>query len=186
MDLKDIDLLKLQTLAMQNDKTTQALCAVLTPQLQQVANEIDKCVLLARVDNLSEEILDELAYELHIDWYDASASVEVKRALIKNSDKVHMYLGTPYAVNQVVRDYFGDGYMEAWYEYGSTYPHFRVITSNLAVMGEEAERFANAVEKVKQGVARLEAVVILMSAEFPFYSGFAIQIGDYLIIEQVV
>ncbi len=186
MDLKTIDLLKLQTLAMQQDKTTQALCAALTPQLQELVNKLVLCLLLSKVDDLPEAILDELAYELHVEWYDATAAIEIKRALVKNSDKVHLYRGTPYAVEQVVQDYFGDGYMEAWHEYGSTYPHFRVVTSNSAVTGEDATRFANAIEKVKQGVAKLESVVISMQAEMNVYFGNVIQTGDFITIEQVV
>jgi len=123
------DLLKLQTPYMQEDLTTQALCAVLGSLLQQMADEINKIIILARVDYLTEEILDQLAYELHIEWYDSTASLAVKRALIKSSDRVHMYLGTPYAVSQVVNDYLNHGTLQEWFEYGGDPYHFRVLTT---------------------------------------------------------
>ncbi len=65
MDLNNIDLLKLQTAYMQDDPTTRAMCAALTPQLQRVANELSQILLLGNVDGLPENVLDELAYVLH-------------------------------------------------------------------------------------------------------------------------
>ena len=127
--LTQFDLLGLQTPYMQEDPTTQALCVVLGPLLMQVANEINKAILLARVDYLSEAVLDQLAYELHIEWYDSTADISVKKALIKNSDRVHMHLGTPYAVTQVINDYLNHGTLQEWFEYGGDPYHFRVLTT---------------------------------------------------------
>lgn len=185
-DLKNVDLLKLQTKHMQQDPTTQAMCAALSPQFRQVAEEVKNCLIVPRVDELPEEILDALAYELHVDWYDATASIDVKRNLIKNSDKVHMYLGTPYAVEQVVQDYFGDGYVEEWFEYNGQPYHFRVVTSNPSVTGEQANQFAKAVEKVKNLRSRLEQVIISMTGEMQLYFSNVLQTGDYMEIRQVV
>lgn len=186
MDLNNIDLLKLQTAYMQEDPTTKALCAALNPQLQEIANSLVKALILAKVDSLSEELLDELAYELHVDWYDAKATIDVKRNLIKNSDKVHMFLGTPYAVEQVVQDYFGDGQVEEWFDYGGQPYYFRVVTENSAVTGELADQFANAVDAVKNKRSRLEAVIVSMTGEMNMYFGNVLQTGDNITIEQVV
>lgn len=186
MDLKNVDLLALQTKHMQKDLTTKGLCAALTPQLKSIANKIDLCLLLSRVDYLPKKILDELADELHIEWYDASADIDVKRSLIKSSDLVHMYLGTPFAVEQVVEDYFGDGYVEEWFEYGGESYRFRVVTSNSAVTGDLANQFASAIEKVKRRSTRLEQVIVSLTAEMPIYFGNVIHTGDFITIEQVV
>lgn len=184
--MKDMDLVKLQTQYMQKDKTTQAMCATLTCHLQQVFQDIQKCLILARVDYLPEDVLDELAHELHIEWYDATADIDVKRALIKNSDKVHMHLGTPYAVEQVVEDYFGEGKVEEWFDYGGQPYYFRVITPNAAVTSEQANQFAQAVEKVKNARSRLEQVIVSMTADHNLYVGIILQMGDQYTVEQVV
>lgn len=186
MNLKDVDLFALQTKYMQQDPTTKAMCAALTPQFKQIANEVKNCVIFARIDELPEEILDELAFELHIEWYDANASIDVKRALIKSSDIVHMYHGTPYAIERVVQDYFGDGHVEEWWEYGGQPYHFRVVTSNAAVTGEFASQFAKAIEKVKRKSTRLEQVIVAMTADFPIYFANVLHTGDFIMVEQVV
>lgn len=171
---------------MKNDKTTQAMCAALNPQLQNIANEIDKCKLLSRVDELPEEILDQLAYELHIDWYDINAQIDAKRRIVKNSDKVHMFLGTAFAIEQVVQDYFGDGTVEDWYEYSGNPPYFRIVTTNPSITSDEADRFAMAIEKVKRGTSRLEAIVLTMAGDLASNFCFIVHTGDVYTVEQVV
>ncbi len=186
MQLENIDLLKLQTKFMQQDKTTQGFCGALTPKLQDIAGIIKNCMLLARVQKLQESVLDELAYELLVDWYDATADISIKRELIKNSDKVHMYMGTPYSVEQVVQDYFGDGYVEEWFQYGGEPFHFQVITSNSSATSELAERFTKAIEKVKRKSTVLDQVIIEMAAELPVFYGTVLHVGDVYTVEQVV
>lgn len=184
--LSNVDLLSLQTSYMKQDPTTRALCVALTPQFRQLADEVKVCLILARVNELDSAALDELAWQMHVDWYDANASVEIKRKLIKNAIKVHRYRGTPYAVEQVVRDYFGDGHVEEWFEYGGEPYHFRVVTSNPSVTAEQANQFAMAVDKVKNIRSRLEQVIISMSAEMQLFFGHVLHTGDHITIEQVV
>ncbi len=186
MNLENIDLLKLQTKYMQEDISTQGFCAALTPQLRTVASMIKNSLILARINQLPEDILDELAYELHVEWYDAAADISVKRELIKNSDKVHMYMGTPYAIEQVVQDYFGDGYVEEWFQYEGDPYHFRVITSNPSVTSDLADRFTKAIETVKRKSTILDQVIVEMAAELPMIYGFVLHTGDVYTVEQVV
>lgn len=120
MNLSNVDLLKLQTSFMKGDLTTQGLCAALTPQLQAVYQQIIKALILPLISldssKISEQLLDLLAYDLHVDWYDATADFDTKVSLIKNSDLVHSYHGTKYAVQQVAREYFPDAVIEEWFE----------------------------------------------------------------------
>lgn len=186
MELKNVDLLKLQTKFMQQDSTTQALCAALTPKIQEVAEDVKQCLILARVDELSEELLDELAWELHIEWYDANASIDVKRNLIKNSDKVHKFLGTPYAVEQVIQDYFGDGTVEEWFEYNGEPYMFNVVTTNPSVTAELANQFTMAVDSVKNMRSKLDQIIVSLSADVSINFAGVIHTGDNITIEQVV
>lgn len=186
MNLKDVNLLSLQTKYMQLDKTTQALCAALTPQFRQMADDIKACLIYARVNELNSEVLDELAWQMNIDWYDPTADIDVRRTLIKNALKIYQFRGTPYAVEQVIQDYFGDGAVEEWFEYNGDPYHFQVVTSNSAVTGELATQFTQAVEKVKRLSTILDQVIVSMTAEFNLYIGNVIQTGDFITVEQVV
>jgi phage tail P2-like protein len=186
MYLNNVELLSLQTGYMQQDSFTKAMCYALTPRFLEVAGEVKTCLIIPNVDYLQEAVLDELAWELHVDWYDAAAPIEVKRNLIKNSDKVHMTLGTPYSVEQVVYDYFGDGNMEEWFEYGGEPYHFRIVTSNPSVTSDMANQFVKAINAVKRGSTILDEVIVDMSAELQLYFANVFHTGDVITIEQVV
>lgn len=83
-----------------------------------------------KIDQLSDAELDEMAWELNIQWYDSTAPIAAKRAVIRNSDRVYAKLGTPYAVEQIVADYFGTGEVREWYQYGGQPHHFKVPDRN--------------------------------------------------------
>jgi phage tail P2-like protein len=176
MDLSNIDLLSLQSKFMQQDLTTQALCSALTPQFQQLASEIQACLIYTRIDELDDQILDEVAWQMHVDWYDPKADIVIKRQLVKKSLKVHRYRGTPYAVEEVLKDYFDDAEVKEWFEYGGDPYMFKVIVRNQAVSGELADRFTMALNSVKNLRSHLEEIV------FGLFCSDTIYCSDSLII----
>lgn len=185
-DLKTVDLLELQTGYMKQDPTTQALCAALTPQLQQIANEVKLCLIYSRIDELAEPVLDELAWQMKIDWYDATTDVEVKRQLIKTAPAIKRCLGTPYAVEEVVKIYFGDGELQEWFDYGGVPGKFKVLTNNSAVTGELAQQFIRVLDAVKRKSSHLEEIIIALSGDMNLYYAGVVHTGDFLEIRQVV
>lgn len=113
-----------------------------------------------KLDLLDEAQLDEMAWELNIRWYDSTAPISVKRALIRSSDLVYAKMGTRYAVEQVTRDYFGSGGVREWFEYGGRPHHFRVnIDLQDVLLGPEMiEEFRGIVKEVKRLSSWLDAI----------------------------
>ena len=88
--------------ALKNDPDMMALAQTISAQLQTTAAEVRKNIIYARIDELDEATLDVLAYDLHVDWYDYSYPIEVKRRTIRDSIQVHRRLGTKYAVEKAL------------------------------------------------------------------------------------
>jgi len=186
MELSNVDLLSLQSGYMQKDTTTIALCKALTPQFQQLATETKLCLIYARIDDLDEPVIDELAWQMHVDWYDAAADISIKRQLIKTSIIVHMYRGTPYAVEQVIMTHFGDGHVEEWFDYGGEPGMFKVVTANASVTAELAAQFTRILNSAKRASAHLEEIIITLSGEMDVYLGTIVHTGDFIEVRQVV
>lgn len=182
MEIKQIDLLKLQSEHMKSDPTTIDLCNTLSTAFNNINPQI--CNIHLSLDYLQESVLDELAIEKNIFWYDSNASIETKVKIIKNAEKVFKYLGTNYAVEQVIEDYFGDGEILEWYDYNGSPYHFKVKTSNLQVTEELAQQFTDAVNKVKRLSTRLEEVVVNFSATVDINYGFALHGKDTITLSQ--
>lgn len=133
---------------LKNDPNMLAIARAVAEQLRQTAQQIRKNVIYARIDELDEQTLDVLAYDLHVDWYDYSYPVEVKRQTIKDSVKIHRKLGTKYAVETALGAVFPGTTVKEWFEYGGDPFMFKVIIG-ATDSGVSADKQAAVLERVR-------------------------------------
>ena len=104
-------------------QNTVDVARAIDERLQEINAWSDLVLLLPNIDSLSAELLDHLAYQFHVDFYDSSMSLQEKRSLVKNSIKWHMRKGTPAAVEEMVATVFESADTEEWFDYdGEEYP----------------------------------------------------------------
>ena len=82
--------------------------------------------IYSKIDSLPEDVLDILAQDLKVDWYDYNAEIEVKRRTIKDNWHVHKKMGTKSAVETAVSDVWPISVVEEWFDYSGDPYHFRV------------------------------------------------------------
>lgn len=186
IDIYEVKLLDLLPPNLRHDPDIIAASKAVDDEFLLVVNEAKHCIIMPRIDELESDLVDLLAWERHVDFYDTSLPLEIRRTLVKNSIRWHKRKGTPAAVEEIVTEIFGEGQVEEWFEYGGQPYHFRVVTSNAAVTGELASQFAKAIEKVKRKSTRLEQVIVAMTADFPIYFANVLHTGDFIMVEQVV
>lgn len=174
MKLADIDFLKLLPNFMRGDDAVRGLAAAIDEIIPGLASAIDKLSTWDHIDELSEAELDDLAWELNIPWYDASASLEIKRNVIKDSDMIHKHIGTKWAVENIIKTYFGDGYIMEWFEYGGAPGHFQVHSSNPSLNNERLTEFLDLLNKTKRASAKLDGISIELGAELVLSAGLAL------------
>ena len=147
-DIYSIDFTRSLPPALKDDPKMIALARTIAEQLQITARQIEKNIIYARIDELDEQTLDVLAYDLHVDWYDYSYPIEVKRQTIKDSVKVHRKLGTKYAVETALGAVYPGTKVKEWFEYGGKPFMFRVIIG-ATTAGISADRQAAVLERVR-------------------------------------
>lgn len=174
MKLSDIQFIKLLPQFMQNDDAVKGLANAIDKIVPDIADSIRKLSTWDHIDELSHAELDDLAWELNILWYDTTATIDVKRALIKDSDKVYAHLGTKWAVENVIKTYFGDGRIEEWFEYGGEPGHFQVLSSNPSINNERLTEFLNLLSKIKRASAKLDSIILTLDAELVLSTGVAL------------
>ena len=86
--------------ALKKDHKMVALANATAAALLDTSGIMNSVLIYSRFDELPEELVDILAYDLHVDWYDYSYPIEVKRRTIRDSIQVHRRLGTKYAVEK--------------------------------------------------------------------------------------
>ena len=161
MRIATADILKLIPEFMHDDEAVKGLAASVNKLIREPAQKIKTVRVWDQIDQLDDAQLDELAYELDIDWYNSSLPLENKRASIKISDLVHSRRGTKWAVEELITAYISTGFVMEWHEKGYVNPrpyHFSVFTNNRNVTDSMLKEFSN-IAKVAMSVrSRLDGV----------------------------
>lgn len=173
MKLNDVDILELLPGWMQEDTSIKALAIGTNEETRRIFDLTGVLTRWDKINTLGEGYLDSLARELNIPWYRTDAPIDTKRRIILNSDLVHKILGTKKAVEMVVNDYFEDGEVREWFEYGGVPYHFRVVSENSSSVEEKAAMFLQLLNTVKRKSAWLDALAILISCIAQVYAGAA-------------
>lgn len=78
INLTDINVQKLLPSSINSDNNIKAIAKSLDSPLDDVAKKIECCLLLPRLDELPENVVDELAWHYHVDFYEDTLPVEKK------------------------------------------------------------------------------------------------------------
>jgi len=168
-DIYTINLLDILPASIREDPQVQAMAAAITPELQAVSANIAQCILIPRVIKLQDpdyplefpdEVLDVLAWGIHVDFYEPDLAIEQKRELIRNSGAWHRRKGTKWAVEQVVSIVFPTAVVTEWFEYGGEPFHFRLETDQTLAGDVDLDRLVRMINATKNTRSHLENVTI--------------------------
>ena len=124
---------------LREDANMHALAASISEALARRVTEIDRVSIYAHIDELPEELLDILARDFKVDWYDFDYTMEQKRKTLKDSFLVHRHLGTKFAVTTALSAIYPINSIQEWYEYGG-HPHAFRLTVDATDVPADAER----------------------------------------------
>lgn len=183
MKLQDIEFIKLLPEFMRNDSANIGLSKAVDNLIKYLASYGPKLSIWTAIDELDEYELDKLAWDLNLTWYDQNTDISVKRKLIKDYVGIKSQLGTCWAINQVISTYFGDGYVQEWFEYNGTPGYFKVISSNPYVKKEDLSKFIKILNKIKRASSHLESIDIGLSGKSTINHGVAIREIEHIEIK---
>ena len=116
MKVSELDFLRLLPAFMRDDEAAIALSKAMNKLISEPGSRIPSIRTWDEIDNMSEAELDELAWELDVDWYDSTGmSLEEKRETLKLAQQIKRKRGTKWAVERLISAYFGEGYVMEWY-----------------------------------------------------------------------
>lgn len=126
---KDI-ILQALPFVLQEDASLSALAEAVAEALAGNSAYAELAEIYTAVDTLPEAVLDILAEDYKIDWYNFDYPIQAKRNLVKTHWYVHRFMGTTGAVRKAIRAVYPRSDVEEWwqdvYEGGEPY-HFRII-----------------------------------------------------------
>lgn len=157
--LNDVSMLDVVPYSIAGDQQVEAISAAVSPQLQEVTQAIRECLLLARLDELPENIVDLLAWQYHVDFYEPELTLQQRRNLVRTAIDAHRRKGTPYAVELVVKAILNEGVVQEWFEYGGEPYRFRIVKID-GQMPDAAiyDRLKKAIQSVKNTRSWLDGI----------------------------
>jgi len=153
--------------ALRRDEQMRALAAGIAEVLSQRPAEIERLLLYPRIDELPEELLDRLAYDFKVDWWDADYTLAQKRQILKDNWQVHRHLGTKAAVEKAIAAIYPRTRVLEWFEYGGEPYHFKL--SIALALGwdsqEKRQRVLDRLDYYKNLRSHLEQVYYFVRAD---------------------
>lgn len=116
--------------ALREDASIAALAEAAAELLALRREETNRLTLYPAIDRLEEPVLDALARDFKVDWWDMDFSSEEKRRTLQDSWKVHKMLGTKAAVETAISAVYPDTQVLEWFEYGGKPYHFKLMINS--------------------------------------------------------
>ena len=134
------------------------------------------------MDELEDEILDEIAWELDVDFYSNSLPKKSKVELIRKSNFIKQMKGTVGAVETFLASLFGRSKVNEWFDYNGEPYHFIVDIWNQNDVFDLLDVFFASIDKVKNVRSFLEKVNIIEENNQKIYIATATQEGEEITI----
>lgn len=159
MKLNETDISTILPSSLQSDENVMDTAKAVTNEVNKVTAETVNELIMSRIDELPEPIVNSLAWQLHVDTYNEDLDISQKRKLVKNSIKDHKYKGTSWAVKSVVEVLLNYAEVEEWFDYGGSPYHFRVNGSyGPIVNGDALNNLVSAINEAKNVRSWLDGV----------------------------
>lgn len=160
MKLNETEISKILPSSLQADKNVVYASKAVTDSINKVTTETVNELIMSRIDELPEPVVNSLAWQLHVDTYREDLNIVQKRKLVKNAIKDHKYKGTSWAVKSVVEVLLNYAKVEEWFEYKGSPYHFRVNGSYGPIAnGDSLQSLVNAINEAKNVRSWLDGIL---------------------------
>ena len=141
------------------DQNVQELSATNDSYLHEIFEKVQCILLLPNLDTLPEDVVDSLAWQYHVDFYEMNMPIAKKRNMVREAIYWHRIKGTPAAVEKVVTAVFRSATVQENWEYGGQPYFFRVtgITEPLTD-ADTITRLVSAINSAKNERSWLDGI----------------------------
>lgn len=135
----------------------RCICYVIDRFMELLRNYSEKVIFFGNIENLPEKILDYLAIEWGLPYYEDTLDHDTKVRLIEEGFKWRKVAGTVAGVEDLAVKMFGQAKVTQWNEYGGDPGYFKIST-NATISGDLEQFFNLLIKKEKNARSWLEAI----------------------------
>ena len=158
----------------------QYLVDTFDTSFENIQNQIINALILPRIDEITDEnLLDLIAWQLHIEGYELATTIEQKISMIKNAFLLHKYKGTPYAIKQVFASLGITAELQEWFQYGGNPYMFKILLDTVISDEETYIKLVNLINEYKNIRSWLDSIGVHREYQNNIYVGFAFDDGKH-------
>lgn len=131
---------------LKNDEEMLALGRSIAGEFRKNIQLARQTMIYPRIEELNESLLDILAADFKVDWYDYEGTIDEKRKTIRECMFIHRYKGTKFAVETALRSVYSKATVSEWFEYGGEPFHFSVTINDST---NDEEKRVRILEKIR-------------------------------------
>lgn len=175
--LKDITLLKILPQFLKSNNKIIYISKSITSVLIEVLDKFSNMKRMEKIStgDLTDQEIEYLLYEKHVDFFDKTLTSAQKIKLIQNAEKAHLKKGTRYVLENHLNIIFGELQLQEWFEAGLEPYHFQIM-SNYRISDEVLIRINRTVNEYKTTRSVFEGVKVNEIVVVPY--NFAVGIYD--------
>lgn len=141
------------------DAQVQNITTAIQEKLWEIKRQTELLLLLPRLNSLPENLVDELAWEYHVDFYRPALPLDVKRNLVRRAIAWHRIKGTPAAIEEVCSTVFKHAEVYENWQYGGQPYHFKVLVVKEDIPNADTiEMLMNAIDETKNTRSWLDEI----------------------------
>ena len=107
-----------------HDKNVQSIITAIDPELQKVSQDTREAFIISRIGELPENVIDLLAWQWHVDFYEPDLPITTKRELVLETIKWHRQKGTKASIESALKKLGFVPTITEWFESGlNSEPH---------------------------------------------------------------
>ena len=175
MKLENLDFIKVLPHWMREDEFDAALAGEITDTLLPMLGRVKTLRTWDQIDELTSEELDELAWEINIDWWRTDWTLQTKRDVIRTAQEIINKRGTKWSVEQLVISAYGIGEITEWFEEEGGFPYHFTIRTNAPSTEEGMEILLSMIDRVKPARSVLDEVIFSGDLKTKIYAGVALR-----------
>lgn len=166
--LKELSLFDIVPPSVKADETVINIIKAIDPELLNVSDAISEAFIISRIKELPEAVLDLLAWQWHVDFYELANNIDAKRDMVLKSIEWHRKKGTRGAIISALEMLGVEAKFTAWYEEGAE-PYTFAIDAKLTGDFWERVDWTKPTQTIRHAIEQSKATRSYMSKLYVHY-----------------
>lgn len=165
--LKDSSIIMFIPRFLRNDKKIKNLITAIDTVFREILERFSSMKRMQKIaeGDLTDDEIELLLWEKHVDYFDKTLTKEQKIKLIQNAERAHLKKGTRAVLETHLKIIFGELDVQEWFEYEANPNHFRVIIADKRPADDVISTLNRTIEEYKTTRSVFDGIMIVQTQE---------------------